>query len=179
MSKYLTKLIQTDQKIFTTQDLALLWGLNSKNTLYTTISRYIDKQILQPVSKGYYTISHLENIDRLSLITKMINKYSYLSCESVLFQNGIIFQAINHLTFISSVNKSDEVLGLRWKTRQLSDKFLYNNLGITSAGGYKIADSERAVADLLYYNPAMYFDARNLIDWDKVKFYQDNIYGNK
>ena len=34
-------LLKQDQKVFHTQDLALLWGIINKNTLYTTIKRYL------------------------------------------------------------------------------------------------------------------------------------------
>jgi len=37
------------------------------------------------------------------------------------------------------------------------------------------ASLERAVADILYFNPTYYFDAHNIIDWTKVKNIQKEI----
>jgi hypothetical protein len=43
-----------DRKIYHTGDLAVLWDISNKNTLHTTISRYIRKGILFPIYKAVY-----------------------------------------------------------------------------------------------------------------------------
>ena len=42
-------------------------------------------------------------------------------------------------------------------------------------GGFREATVERAVCDILYFNPKKYLDNFNLIDWSKVKEMSDQI----
>ena len=51
----------------------------------------------------------------------------------------------------------------------MKTNFLYNSVGIYEKDGVNYACVERAVADLLYFNPKYYFDASLKIDWDRVK----------
>jgi hypothetical protein len=54
---------------------------------------------------------------------------------------------------------------------------LNNTIGIIQNDkGVFIADTERAVADMLYFQPNYHFDAYNLINWSLVKNYQKQIY---
>ncbi len=57
----------------------------------------------------------------------------------------------------------------------MQDKFLFNDKGIVKKDGIKRANLERAVADMLYYDPYYHFDAPNLINWKKVKEIQKII----
>jgi len=41
----INELIKLDRKIFHSNDLAIAWGISNKNTLYTTIKRYVQKGI--------------------------------------------------------------------------------------------------------------------------------------
>ena len=99
------ELIQLDRKIFHTGDLAVLWDIYSKNTLYTTIKRYVKKGILIPVYKGLYSTVPLSRLDPLELGKAIIHRFTYLSTESVLSQAGIIFQATYAYTFVSDLPK--------------------------------------------------------------------------
>ena len=47
--------------------------------------------------------------------------------------------------------------------------YLYNNVGIYIKNNQRIASTERAVADMIYFNPKYHFDGENIIDWEKVK----------
>ena len=42
--------------------------------------------------------------------------------------------------------------------------------------GVFVANTERAIADMLYFQPNYNFDADNIIDWKLVKNYQQQIY---
>ena len=57
----ISELIKLDHKIYHSNDLAILWGITNKNTLYTTIKRYVQKGVLTPIDRGLYsTILHVE-----------------------------------------------------------------------------------------------------------------------
>jgi hypothetical protein len=166
----MTKLIQSERQLWHTQDLAVLWGLANRNTLYTTVKRYVNKRVLWPIYKGLYATVPIERVDPLSLGVAMAHGYCYLSCETVLTRAGVISQSISALTFVSGISKRVTVDGNEYVFRKLDDKYLYNVWGIEEkGGGVMVATVERAVADMLYFNPRYYFDMREKVDWEKVE----------
>jgi hypothetical protein len=86
-------------------------------------------------------------------------------------------QQINYITLVSNVSKRFTIGDHDYYCRKLNDKFLFNDLGIYQKGDILWAQTERAIADLLYFNPKIYLDTWNtgLIDWKKVKKIQQNI----
>ena len=162
-------LLKQDKKLFHTQDLALLWNITNRNTLLTTIKRYVKKHILYSIYKGFYSVVPVKQLDAIELGICALHDFSYLSTESVLVQHGIIQQQINYITLLSNVSRTFQIGGYYYKVRKLKDEFLFNETGISVKNGIKIADLERAVTDMLYYNKYYYFDGQELIDWDKVE----------
>lgn len=171
----INELIKLDRKIYHTNDLAILWGIANKNTLYTTIKRYIKKGILIPIYKGLYSTVPLTQLNPLELGKAIIHRYTYLSTESVLVQAGVIYQATYAYTFVSDLPKKVTVGSLQFLFRKLKNEFLHNPTGITNQNGTFIATTERAVADMLYFNPKYHFDTPESIDFDKVKSIQKEI----
>ena len=171
----ISELIQFDRKLFHTNDLAVLWGINNRHNLYMTITRYMDKGVLFPVFKGLYATVHVPSLDPLELGAAIIHRYTYLSTESVLSQAGIITQRVFDYTFVA--DRSRRVIVGQWsfRFRKLKDDFLYHPAGIGNQDGIFIASIERAVADLLYFNPKYYIDIPENIDFDKVRSIQKEI----
>ncbi|MBU1111035.1 hypothetical protein KKB83_05475, partial [Patescibacteria group bacterium] len=167
--------LKQNQKIFHTQDLALLWQINNKNTLYTTIKRYAHKGILLRIHKGFYSTVPIEQLDPVILGISYLHTYAYLSTESVLVQNGIIFQGSNYITLISSQSKKFTLGSHNYLVRQLKDEYLFQSAGLIKEDNIAKATVERAVADILYFNTRYFFDARKLIDWEQVKKLQQII----
>lgn len=170
------KLLKANQKLFHTSDIALLWGITNKNTLYTTIKRYITKGVLIPIHKGFYSTVPIDEIDPIRVGVGYLHNFAYLSCESVLFNNGIIFQQSIPLTLVSFRSVRFVIAGQEYLVRQLVDKFLYNPLGVTEINGIYQATTERAVADLFYFAPHYYLDNRDKINWQEVKKIQKEVY---
>ena len=168
-------LLKQDRKLFHTKDLKLLWNIQNPATLRATISRYIKRGVLTPVYRGFYSVVPLNKINPLELGVLAIHDFAYLSTETVLSQHGIIFQEVNAYTFCSVKPKRFEIQGIRYHVRQLRDQYLYNVTGIIDKGTYKIASTERAVADILYYNPKYHFDATDLLNWDVVHQIQKEL----
>jgi len=168
-------LLKQDRKLFHTADLALLWGITKKNTLYTTIKRYVDKNILIPIHKGFYSTIELNKINPVILGVSFLHQYAYLSTESILVESSIIIQNIPYLTLIAGVSKRFQIGDQSYYVRQLKEQFLYQTTGIIQENGYRKATPERAVADLLYFNPYYHFDGVNLINWEKVHYLQKEV----
>jgi len=162
-------LLKLKEKLFHTNDIALLWGINNKNTLYTTIKRYVQKGILIPIHKGFYSTISLDQIDPFKLAVGYLHRFAYVSCETVLIREGIIFQKENYLTLISSVSKKFTISNRPYLVRQLKDSYLYYDRGIDRIDGVLTANVERSVADLLYFNSNYYFDNEKKIDWKEVR----------
>lgn len=168
-------LLKQERNLFHTKDLSLLWGINNPATLRRTISRYVKKGTLIPIYRGFYSVLPLEKIDVFDLGASAFHSFCYLSTETVLVQTGIIFQMIYAHTYCSSKTKTIQIGESIYKSRSLKDKYLYNPAGIIDHPNYKIATAERAIADMLYFNPKYYFDAHDQIDWKKVKEIQKEV----
>ena len=169
------KLAEMGEVLFHAGDLANLWQIKDKNTLYTTLKRYTQKGLLHRIHKGFYSLKRPEDIDPVLLGIKSLNGFTYLSTETVLARHGIIFQSSSAITLIGSKSEKFSLGGNFYIVRQLSDKYLFNSSGISLAGGYYQAEPERAVADLLYFNPDHYLDGEDRVDWKKVEEIQKEV----
>ena len=171
----ISELLQLDRKIYHTNDLAVLWGIGSKNTLYTTIKRYIHRGVLKPIYKGLYSTVPLQQLNPMELGRAIIHRYTYLSTESVLAQAGVITQTVYAYTFVSSLPKKTTIGSISFLFRKLKDEYLYNPAGIVNQEGFFVATTERATADMLYFNRKYYFDVPEGIDFEKVKSIQIEV----
>ncbi len=168
-------LLKQHQKLFHTNDLAVLWGVDNRNTLYTTIKRYVAKGILIPVHKGLYATIPLEQIDPTILGAAIIHTYSYVSCETVLAQAGVLFQAGTAITFVSRFSRRFTVASHEYIVRKLADRFLFHDAGIVNDHAVATATVARAVADMRYFHPAFHFDNPRAIDWKAVRTIQKEV----
>lgn len=117
-------------------------------------------------------------IDQLSVFeigSSALHAYSYVSTETVLVQHGIIFQQLHHVTYCSDKTRVIEIGENTYRSRQLKAKFLYNDCGIVKMKGYQVASLERAIADMLYFDPKYHFDSQSNIDWEKVRNIQKEV----
>lgn len=162
-------LARLKQSLFHASDLARIWGITDKNNLRVTLYRYVKQGLLFRIYRGLYSLVEVSKLNPLFLGAKAINSYCYLSTESVLFSHGVIFQEVSHITYVSSLNRRFKIGNFSYYSRQLSDKFLHNTVGIEQKGNINIASLERAVADMLYFNSSYHFDNPKKIDWRKVK----------
>ena len=174
MDKY-EILLNQNKKTFHAQDLALLWDVDNKDTLNVTLKRFVDRGVLKRIHKGFYSTTNIENIDPLDLGFSYLNTYNYVSLETILAKEGIIFQELKYITLVSSKSNTFEINNQMYKVRQLKDEFLNNTLGIYKKGEHYEATVERAIADLLYYNSKYHFDNTSSINFEKVLSLQKEI----
>lgn len=151
-------LLKSGERLFHTQDLALLWNIQNRNTLYTTIKRYVQKGILIKINKGLYSTIAVNELDKFELGTALIHRYCYVSCETVLFLEGVINQMVYPITFVSSLSTKIEFNGTTYIYRQAKPEMLLNSDGVIQKNGYFISTKERAISDIIYFNPKYYFD---------------------
>lgn len=171
---YVAILLKEQRQIFHTQDLMVLWSMFNKNTLYTTIKRYLQKGVLYPIQKGLYSTVPIHQLDDWELGSRLLHHYSYISCETILFKEGYTNQPTNATTVISTSNKQFSLADTyTYRSRKLPARFLYNPTGVTLHNTVLVASPERAVADLLYFNPKAYFDWE--INWKNIQSIQTQI----
>lgn len=168
-------LARMGETIFHAHDLGVLWGITNKNTLYTTLKRYVRRGLLYRVYKGLYSLLSFEKIDPLLLGTKALHTYCYISTETVLVRAGIIMQYLPSVTYVSSVSRRFTIREHSFVSRKLADRFLYHPSGIEECRGILTASLPRAAADLLYFNPHAFFDNPKAIDWSTVRTIQHEV----
>lgn len=162
-----------NEKLFHIKDLANIWRILDVRLLRITINRYVKIGLLYQIYRGFYSLLPVEKLDTVSLGSKAIHGFCYLSTESVLFQAGYISQKIFTYTFVGEKNKKILIGNNNFLCRQLNARFLYNPEGIIQKDGILVAGIERAIADMLYFNPKYHFDRE--IDWGKIKSIQKKI----
>ena len=170
------QLAKLGEVVFHIDDLANLWHITNKNTLYTALKRYTGQGLLFRIHKGFYAIKPPVEVDPLLLGIKALHGYAYISTETILAEEGIVQQEVPAITLISSKTKRFSIAGHHYYSRKLADKFLYQPNGIiTVLNGVRKATRERALADLLHFNPHVYIDATHFIDWKKVRMLQKEL----
>lgn len=162
--------------VFHIDDLSRIWGISNRNTLLTSLKRYVESGLINRLYRGLYSIKPLAELDPLLLGAQAINSYCYLSSETILAKQGIIFQQVDSFTFVGKKTKRFKIGDYKYYCRQLKDEFLYNDIGIDKTGKFNLATPERAVADILYFNPSYYFDNTDAINWAEVDRIQAAVY---
>ena len=161
-------LIGQEKRIFTSSNLALLWNIEKKNTLWTTINRYVNREILHRLSKGLYSTLPIENLNPYELGCALCGPYSYVSAESVLQSAGIIMQKVNKITLFGKKKREFTINNTAYFCRFLNIAYLLNREGINNTGHYSIASVDRATGDMLYINPRYHFDNNSGINMTAV-----------
>ena len=157
----LNLLLKSGQRLFHTQDLALLWEIDNRNTLYTTIKRYLKRGVLIKIIKGFYSTVPIDQVNKFALGSALAHRFCYVSCETVLEMQGIISQKVYPVTFVSSVSQKIEYNNTIFLYRKLKPQRLFNPEGVIKKDGYFMATKKRAISDMLYFNPKYYFDNYN------------------
>ncbi len=167
----LSRIAALGEVVFHADDAANLWGIFNKNTLHKTLSRYVADGLIHRVYKGLYAIKKPGEINPFLLGVKAIHAPAYVSCESVLYQEGVLNQPPRDITLVSAYSSRFSIAGTGYRSRKMRDEFLFNDAGIEVKDGVRTASLPRAVADMLYFNPRKYFDAghSHLISWDAVR----------
>jgi len=159
--------------VFHLSDLATLWDIRNPNTLRVLLNRYAKSGVLHRLRRGLYSLPEPSTLDPILLGAKALHRYCYLSTETVLYKEGYLSQHNQVYTFVSEVSQHFQLLSQSYLSRQLKPAFLFNSAGVGLVNGVKVASVERAIADLLYFNPLFHLDRTP--DWEKVRQVQQQI----
>jgi len=173
--EYLEVLLRSPQTIFSSKDVALMWGEESENIIKNRLNKYVKSEKLFKVRRGLFAKD--KNYNRYELATR-INTPSYISFETVLGSSGMTFQYYGNIFVASYIKRNMEVDGQKIEFVRMKDYVLSNTLGIKNSDGYARATKERAYLDRIYVSKKYYIDNESPIDWQKV-FEILPIYHNK
>jgi predicted transcriptional regulator of viral defense system len=164
---YLKPLINTKQTVFNVGDLRQIWQIEDKNYLKTIITRLFKAEKIIRIKRGVYAIN--KDYSEYELSSK-IKSPSYISLETVLQKNGVIFQDYSKSIYnISNNTVKNKVQGTMFRYFKIKDDILFNPLGIEKNNFINIASTERAIADRVYLTPGYYFDNLRKVNVKKLK----------
>jgi len=108
----LSKIALTGEIVFHAGDLSNLWNIHNENSLYKMLSRYVKRKLIFRIYKGFYSMKKVNELDPYFLGIKSLHRPAYVSCESILYEYGILNQRSQVVTLVSSISKSFSILKL-------------------------------------------------------------------
>lgn len=168
--------MRAKNSVFTTSDVALLWGESDVQFIRKKLYRYLKAGKLYSLRRGIYTKA--KEYNPLELATKIFTP-AYIGFETVLAKAGVIFQFYGQIFVASYLTREITVDGQTYAFRKIRDTILTNQMGIEVKDTYCIASPERAFLDILYLHKDYYFDHLGNLDWDKVLAILPIYGGNK
>ena len=168
-------ILREGNTVFTFKDILLSSRETNTSLLKRRINYYVKNKELYPIRKGIYAKD--KNYDRLELANRIYTP-SYISLETVLSREGIVFQHYEQIFLVSYLTREIICDGQKYVFRKIKDTLLTNSLGLEKKDNYFIASRERAFLETVYLNKNYYFDNLSSIDWDRC-FEILYIYENK
>lgn len=173
--EYLEILLRSFKTVFSTKDVALLWGENNNTIVSNRLKKYAKSGKLIRLRRGFYAKD--QNYNRFELATRIYTP-AYISFETVLTRTGINFQYYSKIFVASYVTREIEVDEQKISFVKMKDYVLSNTIGIEHTNNIAIATKERAFLDRVYVSKDYHFDHLDVLDWDQV-FEILPIYNNK
>ena len=163
--EYLGVLLRSPKTVFTTKDIALLWGESAENAIRVRLSKYVKAGKLIRVHRGVYVKD--KNYDRFELATRIYTP-AYVSFETVLTRSGVNFQYYGNIFVASYVSRELTIGEQNISFVRMKRDVLINAAGIDQRGEYSIATKERAFLDRIAVSKEYHFDHLDVLNWDKV-----------
>jgi hypothetical protein len=168
-------LLRLNNAVFTFKELSLIWNETDVELIKKRVYRYTKTGKLYTIRKGIYAKD--KNYDKLELANKIFTP-AYISLETVMSREGIVFQQYDQIFVISYLSREITCDGQTYVFRRMKDAILTNALKVEKKDNYYIASKERAFLDTIYLNKNYHFDNLSSINWDKC-FEMLPIYDNK
>jgi hypothetical protein len=162
---FLTTILRSNKTVFSSKDIALMWRIPGTSATRERLSYYIRRGELYRIRKGLYAKDNHYN--RLELATRIYTP-SYVSFETVLAKEGLIFQYYEKITIASYLNRVINIDQQTYSYRKLKTMVLVNSVGVEHVSETSIATKERAFLDTLYINSNYQFDNLRSVNWEKV-----------
>ena len=172
---YLDSILRLNKTVFTLKDIAMLWQDDDTDSARVRLNYYVKKDNLHRLRRGIYVKD--KNYNKLELATRIFTP-SYVSFETILAKEGLIFQYQTGVTVASYLSRDITIDGQVYLYRKMKDSILTNSTGVQQTNNNAIATKERAFLDTLYSNTDYHFDNLRSLDWGIVNSLVQ-IYDNK
>lgn len=176
---FVLKLYKAKNTVFTIDEIALLLRESDRDALKSKINYYVKQGVIKSVRKGIYVKS---DYNVLELATKIYTP-AYISLETVLEKEGVIFQHYKTIFAASYLSRKIEVDKNEIRFRKIKKEILINKAGVIEKDNYFIATKERAFLDALYLYKDYYFDNLDILDKKKIssllKIYRSGKFSKK
>lgn len=171
-------LLASNQTVFTTQNLAVLWNISEVEKLWEVTKYYTRAGKIRRLKRGIYVLLDPNKPYAPFDLAQKIIPISYISLSTALSFYGIRFQYDTHIYAMAAKSKTYHVDGHTIEYHQIKESILLHPLGLVQKEQYVIASLERAICDSLYLYPNAGFD--NLHDVNTGLLYSiARIYGNE
>ncbi len=161
---FIFELYKKGQTVFSLKELSLLFPQLSYKNLKRRLSYYVKSEKLKRLRKGFYA---KQQFNYLELANKIYSP-SYISLETVLEKEGIIFQKYKMIFVVSYLTRKVALINQEIYYRKIKDDVLLSNVGIKKENYYSTATKERAFLDAIFLYRNYHFDNLKLLDWEKV-----------
>jgi len=158
------KLYQKPQTVFTLKEISLFFPHLSYQSLKDKLAYAVETNKLRHLRKGIYT---KESFNPLELANKICTP-SYISLETVLRNEGLIFQEYKTIFVASYLTRKIVIDNIEIYYRKIKNDILINQIGIEEKGNYFIANKERAFLDAIFLYKNYHFDNLKPLNWDVV-----------
>ena len=163
---YLQQLLASKKTVFSLEDLGKIWKIEDRDYLKVVASRLFRRGVILRIYRGLYVLC--ETYDLFEFANKLRSP-SYVSLETILQKNNVIFQDYGSTLFsVSNNTMSKQVAGKTFQYYKLKETALSNPMGTVSVGQAIVATAERAVCDRIYFSSRYYFDNLHGLDMKKL-----------
>ncbi|MBV6397341.1 MAG: hypothetical protein HFACDABA_02955 [Anaerolineales bacterium] len=163
--QYFEAILRSPKTVFTFEDVALLWGEPSTQAVRVRLSYYAKRGKLYRIRKGVYAKD--KKYSKLEFATRLYPP-AYVSFESILAREGLIFQFHAQISVASYLTREVEVDDQVYSFRKIKSLILTNPIGVENKDETSLATRERAFLDTLYIHRDYHFDNLASLDWNKV-----------
>jgi len=161
---FILTLYSAAQTVFSFREISFLFPEIPYSDLKSKVAYFVKAGKLKNIRKGIYV---KEGYNPLELVSKIYIP-SYISLETVLQKEGIIFQADETIFAVSYLSRKITVDSHVISYRQMAENIIINKSGIEERQAYFIATKERAFLDAVFLYKNYYFDNLRPLNWDSV-----------
>ena len=162
---YLQAILRSSKTVFTLKDISLMWQDSDTDAARVRLNYYVGKGDLYRLRRGLYAKN--KKYEKLELATRIFTP-SYISFESVLNKEGLIFQYHSEITVASYLTRTLSIDEQVYSYKKIKEAVLTNSMGIEHNRETSIATKERAFLDILYINNDYHFDSTRSLNWNII-----------
>lgn len=162
---YLSTVLRSTKTVLTLKDIALLWQDSDTKAARVRLNYYVKNKDLYRIRRGIYAKS--KEYNKFELATRIFTP-AYISFETVLVKEGVIFQYQTPITIASYLTREIGIEGQIYSYKKIKDEILMNSTGVEFIQETSIATKERAFLDMLYSVSDYHFDNLRSLSWETV-----------